>query len=275
LTCDRIEKGKSTKNDLKCARKEGDNMLCSERHKQILNYLESHNSVSVQELSKSLFASASTIRRDLSELEEMGFLQRVHGGAVLTNGTNFDTPAGLRRNQQLEEKKRIADLASQFLSSSANYFFDSSSTAAFLAQKLTNYLDVRIATNGLGILTSLQSSNNLSVLGCGGYLRSPFDEFTGNLAIQCINNLTADIFFFSCAGFSASRGATELNDENVAVKHAFYNKSKKHILLCDNTKFDQEFFFKSFDVRDIDYIVTDKKPANGAYIELLGDKLIY
>lgn len=250
-------------------------MLYTERHKQILNYLETHSSASVQDLAKGLFASPSTIRRDLSELESMGFLQRVHGGAVLTNGTNFDTPAGLRRTQQQEEKRRIAELASQFLSSSANYFFDSSSTASFLAQKLVNYLDVRIATNGLGILTSLPSSPNLSVLCCGGYLRSPYDEFTGNLAIQCISNMTADVFFFSCAGFSIAQGAMELSDENVSVKRAFYNKSKKHILLCDSTKFDQEFFFKSFDIRDIDYVVTDKKPTNSAYIDLLGDRLIY
>lgn len=250
-------------------------MLYTERHKQILSYLEVNNSVSVQELSKNLYASPSTIRRDLSELEEMGFLRRVHGGAVLITGNNFDTPAALRRAQQQEEKKRIADLASQFLSNSANYFFDSSSTALFLSYKLADYLDVRIATNGLGIPSSLPSSNNLSVLCCGGYLRSPYDEFTGNLAIQSINNMTADIFFFSCAGLSLSQGATEPSDENVAVKHAFFQKSKTHILLCDSTKFDQEFFFKSFDLRDIDYVITDKKPANGAYLELLGDRLIY
>ena len=73
-------------------------MLYTERHHQILRYLETHSSVTVQELSKSLYASPSTIRRDLSELESMGFLQRVHGGAVLTTGSNFDTPASIRRS---------------------------------------------------------------------------------------------------------------------------------------------------------------------------------
>ena len=75
-------------------------MLYTERHNQILRYLETHNSVTVQELAKSLYASPSTIRRDLSELESMGFLQRVHGGAVLTTGNNFDPPASIRRTQQ-------------------------------------------------------------------------------------------------------------------------------------------------------------------------------
>ena len=201
--------------------------------------------------------------------------QRVHGGAVLTTGSNFDTPASIRRTQQQEEKQRIADLASRFLSNSSNYFFDSSSTVSFLALKLRDYLDVRIATNGLGILSSLSSSENLVVLSSGGYLRSPYDEFTGNLAVQCISNMNADTFFFSCAGFSASQGAMELSDENVAVKRAFFKKSKQHILLCDSSKFDREFFFNSFNISELDYVVTDRKPANSLYIELLGDRLIY
>ena len=67
----------------------------------------------------------------------------------------------------------------------------------------------------------------------------------------------------------------ELSDENVAVKHAFFKKSKQHILLCDSTKFDREFFFNSFSIQEIDYVVTDKKPSNSLYIELLGDRLIY
>lgn len=250
-------------------------MLYTERHQEILRYLETHRSVTVQDLSKNLFISPSTIRRDLSELESLGFLQRVHGGAVLTTGKNFDTPAGIRKTQQQEEKRRIAELASRFLSNSSNYFFDSSSTVSYLAQKLVDYLDVRIATNGVGILSNFSSSENLVVLSTGGYLRSPYDELTGNLAIQCINNMNADIFFFSCAGFSASQGAMELSDENIAVKQAFYKKSKQHILLCDSTKFDKEFFFNSFSIQEIDFVVTDAKPSNPLYIELLGNKLIY
>ena len=74
-------------------------MFNSERQAQILSCLEQQNTVSVQALSEQLYASPSTIRRDLSELEAQGFLKRVHGGAVLTAGSTFDTPAQLRRTQ--------------------------------------------------------------------------------------------------------------------------------------------------------------------------------
>ena len=46
-------------------------MLTKERQQQILSYLSQHNTVTVQELSARLYASSSTIRRDLSELAEL------------------------------------------------------------------------------------------------------------------------------------------------------------------------------------------------------------
>ncbi|MBQ1207551.1 MAG: DeoR/GlpR transcriptional regulator [Lachnospiraceae bacterium] len=250
-------------------------MFYTERQRQILSHLETNKNISVRELADLLFASTSTIRRDLSELESFGVLKRIHGGAILTGGANVDATAPYRQIQRQEEKDRIAQLAFPFLSGSTNYFFDSSSTVRSLALKLTDYKDVRIATNGLCLLSMLHSTPNLSVVSCGGYLRSPHDEFTGTVAVQAIQNMSADYFFFSCAGFSLAQGATEFSDENVAVKHAFFQHSKKHILLCDHTKFGKEYFFKSFDIRDIDYVITDKKPDDRTFIDVLGDRLIY
>lgn len=250
-------------------------MLTSERQQQILDYLGHHKTASVQELSTLLFASASTIRRDLTELEENGFIRRVHGGAILTAGSTFDTPASLRKKQQIVEKSIIADLAKPFLKPSSTYFFDSSSTSAVLAARLADYPDVIIATNGVDIISNMSSSPNLSIISCGGYLRSPWGELTGNITKNTIEGLFAETFFFSCAGFSLDHGAMELSDDNVAVKRCFYKNSKLHILLCDSTKFDSQFFFSSFTTQEIDYIITDKRPANKAIVETLGKKLIF
>ena len=121
----------------------------------------------------------------------------------------------------------------------------------------------------------MSSSDKVSIISCGGYLRSPWDELTGNVALRSIEEMNADIFFFSCAGFSAEQGSMELNDDNVAVKRAFFRKSKLHILLCDSTKFDQRFFYNLFSLQEIDFVVTDRCPENRLYRELLGDKLIF
>lgn len=53
----------------------------SERQQAILDLLDQHHSVTVNEISNTLGVSAMTIRRDLAELADKGLLVRVHGGA--------------------------------------------------------------------------------------------------------------------------------------------------------------------------------------------------
>lgn len=57
-------------------------MLAAERHRTILEELESRKSVKVSELSDKFQVTEKTIREDLEKLEEKGLLKRTHGGAV-------------------------------------------------------------------------------------------------------------------------------------------------------------------------------------------------
>ncbi|HSM76730.1 MAG TPA: DeoR family transcriptional regulator, partial [Bryobacteraceae bacterium] len=52
------------------------------RADHILRELQTHGSVSIQDLVQTLDVSVATIRRDLQDLEEQGLLRRVHGGAI-------------------------------------------------------------------------------------------------------------------------------------------------------------------------------------------------
>ena len=56
--------------------------MSKEREKSILESLLKHKHVTVKELARELYASESSIRRDLDKLEGQGFLRRTHGGAA-------------------------------------------------------------------------------------------------------------------------------------------------------------------------------------------------
>ena len=60
-------------------------MLAEERFSLILDLLARQRTATVQELCEALNASESTIRRDPNELDKQGKLDKVHGGAILTN----------------------------------------------------------------------------------------------------------------------------------------------------------------------------------------------
>ena len=58
-------------------------MLAEERFALILEQLNEKRTVTVQQLCEALHTSESTIRRDLTELDRQGRLNKVHGGATL------------------------------------------------------------------------------------------------------------------------------------------------------------------------------------------------
>ena len=57
-------------------------MLTEERYSIILERVKQNKSVKLLELCELLKASESTIRRDLTVLDERGLLKKVHGGAI-------------------------------------------------------------------------------------------------------------------------------------------------------------------------------------------------
>lgn len=61
-------------------------MLQNERQRKILEQLKIKDAVKVKELAETLRISESTIRRDISELDQMGKLKKVFGGAVSVSG---------------------------------------------------------------------------------------------------------------------------------------------------------------------------------------------
>ena len=63
-------------------------MFYSERQDKIIELLKKRENASVHFLSKELYVSEPTIRRDLAQLEAEGKIKRTFGGAVLTDATS-------------------------------------------------------------------------------------------------------------------------------------------------------------------------------------------
>ena len=90
-------------------------MLTLQRQEEIMNILRQKKTVTVNELSETLFASGSTIRRDLAELENAGLIRRSHGGAVLFESSGDEASARVREQENRRQKKVIGELAAGLL----------------------------------------------------------------------------------------------------------------------------------------------------------------
>lgn len=57
-------------------------LFADERKDRILQLIETRDKISVPELVRQFNVSPATIRNDLRELEQLGLLRRIHGGAL-------------------------------------------------------------------------------------------------------------------------------------------------------------------------------------------------
>jgi DeoR family fructose operon transcriptional repressor len=76
-------------------------MLTRQRQDIILKQLEQHGNVTVAELKQALQTSESTIRRDITALDQQGRLVKVFGGAVAA------TPKILSKEYTVAQKSNL------------------------------------------------------------------------------------------------------------------------------------------------------------------------
>ena len=80
-------------------------MALNQRRVKILHLIREDGHAKVQDLSKIFNVTDVTIRQDLEALEQMGYIQREHGGAFLKGVGSFAKTGQLFNQTHLEEKK--------------------------------------------------------------------------------------------------------------------------------------------------------------------------
>ena len=113
-------------------------MLAEERFSLIMEQLNRKRTVTVQELCEALNTSESTIRRDLTELDRLGKLNKVHGGATLPDSRFLaDEPTmEAKESQAVEQKCSIAQAAAKLINANDFVFIDAGSTTLELVRAL-------------------------------------------------------------------------------------------------------------------------------------------
>ena len=111
-------------------------MLAEERLSRIMKLLSQQRTATVQELCEALDASESTIRRDLNELDRMGKVNKVHGGATLPDSQFLADEPTMAAKEALAvvQKKCIAKAAAALITAEDFVFLDAGSTTLALVR---------------------------------------------------------------------------------------------------------------------------------------------
>jgi DeoR/GlpR family transcriptional regulator of sugar metabolism len=236
-------------------------MLNLERTDAIMQELRARRAVYVHQLADKFYVSPSTIRRDLKLLEQKGLLRRTYGGAVLIENASNEIPYAVRHSENKEAKDIICELASDLVSADQFIFLDPTSTAAFMVPHLQNKANLKILTTSAQIaLDCLEHLPTAQIYCTGGWLSSFSRGFVGEAARQRIAEFHTDILFFSARSISLENGITDVNEEDIFLKQQMIKGTRQAVFLCDHTKFDKVSYRLVCNIRDIDYLVTDRRP---------------
>ncbi len=235
-------------------------MLTLQRQEEIMNILRQKKSVTVNELSETLFASGSTIRRDLAELENAGLIRRSHGGAVLFESSSDEASARVREQENRRQKKIIGELAAGLLHNASSLFLDSSSTAGAMIPHFSGFSDLTVITNGLRNALLMAENPDLRVIIAGGTVRPNSGSLYGADTLNYLSGLNPGYCFISCGGLSGS-GITESTFEQGAIKRQMLHGAGKRVLLCDSSKFEKKCLYRIGGLEEVDILVSDQMPS--------------
>lgn len=252
-------------------------MPLNQRRTEILNLIQEDGHAKVQKLSKIFKVSEVTIRQDLEELEQLGYIQREHGGAFLKDVGSFARTGQLFNKSHMEEKQEIAKQAAKLIDEGDSIILDSGSTTTELAKILLPYKNLNVLTNALNIALMLGENPGINLIVSGGEFKAPTLSLTGDVAANLFKGLHVNKLFLATAGISMEDYLlTYPSLSDLSVKSAMIRAASKVYLLADSSKIGRPSFASLGRISLIDTLITDDKidPTAAERIEELGVNII-
>ena len=236
-------------------------MLDGERRQRMVELVEQNNGATVAELGERFGISRATVRRDLAQLQERGFIERAHGGAtpkLVGRARGFPEPPILRRaSVRSKEKQRIGLAASEYVEDDDVIIVTGGTTTAEMVKHLVDRRGLTVITNALNIASLLAPHQNVTVIILGGALRHSELSMLGALTEDALRNLRADKLFMSTPAIHVDYGLSADDMTEVQSDRAIMASAREVNVLADHTKFGKIATVRQAPIERVHRVVTD------------------
>jgi len=239
-------------------------MFKEERFQEIVEELIAQDSVKVTDLANKFNVSISTIRTDLTTLEQKGFLRRTHGGAILANKVTFQKPQlieptlGERSAINMAEKAAIGKAAANLVSEGDTIMIDGGTTTPFVYRNLLNLNNLTIVSSSAALISELSTLKKANIYILGGFLRRETASFVGEITEIAIGCIRANMAILGIDGISLEEGLTTINFLEGGVKKQMIAASQKLIIVADYSKIGKVCLVPVAPIEKVSVIVTDE-----------------
>lgn len=234
-------------------------MYAEERQQAVAQLVAEHGRVSVAAIASEFDVTTETVRRDLTTLERLGLVRRVHGGAVpATALAVIESGLGERDQANTAAKDAIAHAALEFLPPAEGVLLvDAGTTTSRVARILPRDLPLTVVTHAVPVAARLAGKAQVYLHLLPGRVRTTTQAAVGVDTVRALERLRADVAFIGTNGLSLDHGLSTPDRDEAATKHAMVAASRQVVCLADSTKIGAEAPVRFAVLSEVDVLVTD------------------
>ena len=232
-------------------------LIPAQRRKKIQAYLTTHKAARLADLSKMLNTSEATIRRDLEKLEETGFLERTHGGAVLSQRLSREPEYQKRLLDSPENKRLIGALAATLIEDGDVVFVNGGTTTTEIIRHIRPNADITVITNNVFAVQEIKQIGFELILLGGTYLPVSF-SVGGYFANENLKEVYADKTFIGVDGISLKYGCTFPTSAEAEVVRTMMGRTRGPVyVVADHSKWGTISNYEVAEIEKIHSLITD------------------
>ncbi len=234
-------------------------MYAEERQQAMARAVAARGRMSVAELASEYDVTTETVRRDLSALEALGLVRRVHGGAVpATALTALEFGLSERNAARVAEKEAIARAALDLLPpTGGSLIIDAGSTTVRLAEMLPRDRRLVVYTHSVPVAARLAVNPAVELHLLPGSVRSATQAAVGPETVDALAQVRVDLAFVGTNGITLDHGFSTPDSAEAATKRAIVGAARRVVVLADATKIGVEATVRFAAIDEVDVLLTD------------------
>ena len=239
-------------------------MYAEERQQAMAQLVAERGRLSVNVLADRYDVTTETVRRDLSALERMGLVRRVHGGAVPADSLAvIESGLGERDQANTAEKDRIARAAIELLPpAGSTILVDAGSTTSRFASLLPRDHRLVVVTHAVPVAARLAGNPHIELHLLPGRVRATTQAAVGVDTVAALQYLRADVLFLGTNALNVEHGLSTPDRDEAATKRAMVASARRVIVLADASKLGVESTLRFARIDEVDVLVTDDGVAD-------------
>jgi DeoR family glycerol-3-phosphate regulon repressor len=227
------------------------------RQSEILEIARTEGRVIVEDLAQRFDVTLQTIRRDLTELSEAGFLDRVHGGAVARTGV---VNIGYEQRRRMNEgaKAAIAKACAAEIPDNSSLILNLGTTTEAVAHELLHHQNITVVTNNMNVANILLANPSCEIMVTGGALRRSDGGLVGDLTTQFFEQFKVDFAIVGTSALDHDGDMLDFDLVEVRVSRAILRQARRSFLVTDHSKLGRSAPARIASLSEIDTVFTDR-----------------